>query len=164
MSPAESGTRLQAIVSGFAARRVLVLADAILEEYLTGDCSRISPEAPVPVVRVRGARRVLGGAANTAANLAALGARPTLVSLVGDDDAGATLERCSEARRKGDVLFVGLMSGSPERDRTELLLGLRAVDYVHILERPDATGFLEVLKPDVHLSADWVGTASIERT
>lgn len=67
----------------------------------------------------------------------------------------------NEARR---VLFAGLMSGAPEQDCTELLLGLRAVDYVHILDRPEATGFPEVPKPDVHLSADWVGTASIERT
>ena len=70
---AESSDRLVPMVSDFAKRRVLVLGDAILDEYLSGDCSRISPEAPVPVVRVHSARRVLGGAANTAANVAALG-------------------------------------------------------------------------------------------
>jgi D-sedoheptulose 7-phosphate isomerase len=69
----------------------LVLGDAILDEYLSGECSRISPEAPLPVVRVSRVRRVLGGAANTAANIAALGGRATLVALVGSDDAGRRL-------------------------------------------------------------------------
>jgi bifunctional ADP-heptose synthase (sugar kinase/adenylyltransferase) len=59
----------------FKNRRVLVLGDAMLDEYLVGDCSRISPEAPVPVLRVNSARRVLGGAANTAANVVSLGGR-----------------------------------------------------------------------------------------
>ena len=88
MSPA-------AIVSAFPQKRVLVLGDAILDEYLSGDCSRISPEAPVPVIRVSNVRRVLGGAANTAANIAALGGRARLVALLGCDDAGATLAECA---------------------------------------------------------------------
>ena len=53
------------------------------------------PEAPVPVVRVHHIRRVLGGAANTAANVAALGGHPTLVAMVGDDEAGAMLTKCA---------------------------------------------------------------------
>ena len=52
-------------VADFPRRRVLVLGDAILDEYLLGDCSRISPEAPVPVLRVRTDKQELGGAANT---------------------------------------------------------------------------------------------------
>lgn len=91
-----SSDRLVSIVSDFVNRRVLVLGDAILDEYLSGDCSRISPEAPVPVVRVHNIRRVLGGAANTAANIAALGGHPTLVALVGDDDAGTILAKCAK--------------------------------------------------------------------
>src|SRR6185295_11842049 len=94
MNTIESSDCLVSIVSDFVNRRVLVLGDAILDEYLSGDCSRISPEAPVPVIRVHNVRRVLGGAANTAANIAALGGRPTLVAMVGDDDAGATLAKC----------------------------------------------------------------------
>lgn len=89
-------TSLSLIVSDFVNRRVLVLGDAILDEYLSGDCSRISPEAPVPIVRVQSARRVLGGAANTAANIAALGGRPTLIAAIGDDEAGATLAKCAQ--------------------------------------------------------------------
>jgi D-beta-D-heptose 7-phosphate kinase / D-beta-D-heptose 1-phosphate adenosyltransferase len=84
-----------ALVSRFREKRVLVLGDAILDEYLLGDCSRISPEAPVPVLRVSSSRRVLGGAANTAANVVALGGRATLIALVGNDDGGATLKQCA---------------------------------------------------------------------
>src|SRR5262245_59229993 len=94
MTTAESPDRLASIVSDFVNRRVLVLGDAILDEYLSGDCSRISPEAPVPVVRVHDVRRVLGGAANTAANITALGGDATLVAMVGDAEAGATLAAC----------------------------------------------------------------------
>src|SRR5437879_6899303 len=75
-------------VSDFKHRRVVVLGDAILDEYLHGDCSRISPEAPVPVLKVSNARRVLGGAANTAANIVSLGGHATLIALVGKDESG----------------------------------------------------------------------------
>jgi D-beta-D-heptose 7-phosphate kinase/D-beta-D-heptose 1-phosphate adenosyltransferase len=83
------------LVAAFKNRRVLVLGDAILDEYLLGDCSRISPEAPVPVLRVSRVRRVLGGAANTAANIVALGGHATLIAMVGSDEGGATLTRCA---------------------------------------------------------------------
>ena len=83
------------LVSAFRNKHVLVLGDAILDEYLLGECSRISPEAPVPVLRVTASRRVLGGAANTAANIVTLGGRATLVAMVGGDEGGATLQRCA---------------------------------------------------------------------
>jgi D-beta-D-heptose 7-phosphate kinase/D-beta-D-heptose 1-phosphate adenosyltransferase len=84
-----------AAVADFRNRRVVVLGDAILDEYLLGDCSRISPEAPVPVLKVNRVRRVLGGAANTAANVVSLGGRATLIALVGNDESGDTLRRCA---------------------------------------------------------------------
>ena len=77
--------QLQAIVDRFAGRRLLVLGDLMLDHYLWGRCERISPEAPVPVVDVQKETSSLGGAGNVAANLAALGAEPLLVGLVGDD-------------------------------------------------------------------------------
>jgi len=84
-----------ALVSDFNHRRVLVLGDAMLDEYLLGDCSRISPEAPVPVLKVSTSRRVLGGAANTAANIVSLGGHATLIALVGSDEGGFALRRCA---------------------------------------------------------------------
>lgn len=75
--------------------RVLVVGDVMLDRYWYGEVSRISPEAPVPVVLVNEKREDLrlGGAANVAHNCAALGARTRLLSVVGNDDAGRLLER-----------------------------------------------------------------------
>lgn len=69
----------------FAGARVLVLGDVMVDEYVWGTVSRISPEAPVPVVAVRSESVKVGGAANVAANIAALGGVPALVGVVGED-------------------------------------------------------------------------------
>ena len=74
-------------------RTVLVLGDVMLDRYVSGEVSRISPEAPIPVLRVIAARASLGGAANVAQNVAALGARAILLGVIGTDDAGAEIER-----------------------------------------------------------------------
>jgi rfaE bifunctional protein kinase chain/domain len=73
--------------------RVLVVGDVMLDRYWFGDVSRISPEAPVPVVKVERVEERPGGAANVARNCAALGARVTLLSVVGADEAGAALAK-----------------------------------------------------------------------
>ena len=77
----------------FAKARVLVVGDVMLDRYWFGDVSRISPEAPVPVVRIERTEERPGGAANVARNAAALGAAVGLLSVVGEDDAGRALER-----------------------------------------------------------------------
>ena len=73
--------------------RLLVVGDVMLDRYWFGEVNRISPEAPVPVVRVERSEERLGGAANVARNAAALGAKVSLLSVVGDDDAGRSLSR-----------------------------------------------------------------------
>lgn len=73
--------------------RVLVAGDVMLDRYWFGDVSRISPEAPVPVVRVERMEERLGGAANVARNAVALGAQVALLSVVGEDEGGVALER-----------------------------------------------------------------------
>src|SRR5919107_5083738 len=83
--------RLADLLDAAASRRVAIVGDAMLDVYLRGDVERSSPEAPVPVVRVRERKLALGGAANVAQNVAALGARCELVAVVGADAAGATL-------------------------------------------------------------------------
>ncbi|MCW3477047.1 D-glycero-beta-D-manno-heptose-7-phosphate kinase [Limobrevibacterium gyesilva] len=75
----------------FPGRTVLVMGDVMLDRYVLGEVRRISPEAPIPVLRAQGARRVLGGAGNVAQNAAALGARAVLVGVIGDDAAGAEI-------------------------------------------------------------------------
>ncbi len=84
-------TRLESLVARAAGHRIAIIGDAMLDVYLKGDVDRISPEAPVPVVRVRDRREALGGAANVAQNVLALGARCELVAAVGDDLAGRRL-------------------------------------------------------------------------
>ena len=79
--------------------RVLVVGDVMLDRYWYGDASRISPEAPVPVLLFREEEFRLGGAANVAANCAALGARTRLLSVVGRDEAGKRLEKLLKAKR-----------------------------------------------------------------
>lgn len=76
-----------------AATRILVVGDVMLDRYWFGEVSRISPEAPVPVVKVDRVEERPGGAGNVARNCAALGARVALLSVVGADEAGRTLAR-----------------------------------------------------------------------
>ena len=88
-----------------ARARVLVVGDAMLDRYWFGAVERISPEAPVPVVRVNREEERLGGAANVALNVKALGARTTLLTAVGDDEPARSLRRLLE--REGIVSLLG---------------------------------------------------------
>ena len=83
--------RLRRLLARLAQTRVLVVGDLMLDQFIRGSVSRLSPEAPVPVVHVRSESLMPGGAGNVALNLAALGARADLVGIVGDDLAGRTL-------------------------------------------------------------------------
>src|SRR6266436_8462925 len=73
--------------------RVLVVGDVMLDRYWFGEVERISPEAPVPVVKIARSEERPGGAANVARNAAALGAQVALISVIGDDEPGRSLER-----------------------------------------------------------------------
>ena len=79
--------------------KVLVVGDVMLDRYWFGEVSRISPEAPVPVVRVGRTEERLGGAANVARNIAAIGARAGLLSVVGEDEAAGRIQSLLEADR-----------------------------------------------------------------
>jgi len=85
-------------VPDFSKVSVLVAGDAMLDEYWFGDTARISPEAPVPVVRTRSSEQRPGGAANVALNLAALGAGSVLSAIIGADDRGRLLTGLLEQR------------------------------------------------------------------
>lgn len=84
--------------------RVLVVGDAMLDRYLFGDVDRISPEAPVPVVRVTREEHRLGGAANVALNVKALGPGVALITVVGDDEPARTLEALLKTREVDVIL------------------------------------------------------------
>src|SRR5919202_3934429 len=88
-------------------RTILVYGDVMLDEFVWGDVTRISPEGPVPVVDVRRESVHLGGAANVLANLVALGVRASVVGIVGDDRAGERLrEELKETGGGDDALVV----------------------------------------------------------
>jgi len=82
------GKILKKYIDGFSQAKIFVIGDIILDEYVWGDVSRISPEAPVPVVAVTRETKMLGGAANVIHNLATLGASPVLCGVIGEDGAG----------------------------------------------------------------------------
>jgi D-beta-D-heptose 7-phosphate kinase/D-beta-D-heptose 1-phosphate adenosyltransferase len=85
-------------------RRVLVLGDVMLDEFIWGRVGRISPEAPVPVVLVTGESFHLGGAGNVAANVRSLGGEPALVGVIGRDDAGRRIREALEEAGIGACL------------------------------------------------------------
>src|SRR4051812_15067647 len=87
-----SRDRLIELLEAGATKRIAIIGDAMLDVYLRGDVDRISPEAPVPVVRIRDKELALGGAANVAQNVAAIGAEVDLVCAVGDDAEGQVIK------------------------------------------------------------------------
>ena len=101
------------VVGGLAGRRVLVVGDIMLDAYLIGDADRISPEAPVPVVRIEKERYLLGGAGNVARNIVALGGVATLVGVVGKD---ASADRIRGLAR--DEGICGSFVALPQRPTT----------------------------------------------
>lgn len=90
---AKSGAGAPVLASAVRRARVLVVGDVMLDRYWFGEVSRISPEAPVPIVKVDRIEDRPGGAANVARNVAALGARSSLLSVVGADEPGRSLQQ-----------------------------------------------------------------------
>lgn len=88
MTETLSAAALAAILRGFPGKRILCIGDVMVDRFIYGEVRRISPEAPVPVLRITRESKELGGAGNVARNLAALGAQVAFVAVVGDDRAG----------------------------------------------------------------------------
>lgn len=114
--------------------RVVVVGDIMLDRYLTGDTERLSPEAPVPVVTVRERHAALGGAANVAANVAAMGAKCLLVGAVGDDVDGAAIRQELAVARLEDR-HVLTIAGRPTTSKTRIIA--RSQQIVRIDEEVD---------------------------
>ena len=81
----------EALTDEIAGKTVLCVGDLMLDEFVYGEVSRVSPEAPAPVIAVQRSETNIGGAGNVARNVASLGGRCIFVGLVGDDDAGSKL-------------------------------------------------------------------------
>jgi D-beta-D-heptose 7-phosphate kinase/D-beta-D-heptose 1-phosphate adenosyltransferase len=132
MLPAISSERARALVSRFRDMRPLVVGDVMLDRFIVGTVTRISPEAPVPVVRFRSEYVRLGGAANVANNLAALGAQLTLVGVVGRDDAAHRVREALIAARidpRGLVEDEGRPTVEKVRVVTERNQQVARIDY-----------------------------------
>src|SRR5947209_20381880 len=96
-SPADPVPRLKRLLPRLKGRRIGVLGDLMLDRYLWGTASRLSPEAAVPVVDFAEQSECLGGAGNVAANLAALGARVEASGVMGEDEPWRALRACIPA-------------------------------------------------------------------
>src|SRR5712671_2738639 len=82
----------EALSNAMVRQTVLCIGDLMLDEFVYGEVSRISPEAPAPVIAVQRSETNIGGSGNVARNIASLGARCIFVGLIGEDDAGKTLK------------------------------------------------------------------------
>jgi rfaE bifunctional protein kinase chain/domain len=93
----DAESALEQLIARAPGARLLVVGDVMLDEFVFGGVRRISPEAPVPIVEITGRRFAPGGAANVAANIAALNGTPALSGITGDDDAASSLHRLLES-------------------------------------------------------------------
>ncbi len=110
--------RAQEILDNFTGKRVLVVGDVMLDEYVWGKVSRISPEAPVMVVDADRETHVPGGAANVVNNLCALGAAASIVGVIGDDGAGTILaEKLREEGARTDGLLISASRPTTRKTR-----------------------------------------------
>jgi rfaE bifunctional protein kinase chain/domain len=123
--------RVEEILNAIPKRNITVLGDVMLDEFVWGDVTRISPEAPVPVVDVRKESRHLGGAANVLANLVALGAGGSVVGVVGKDAAGDYLR--SDLTALGPAALENLISDGSRPSTTKT----RIVAHNQLVVRAD---------------------------
>ncbi len=129
---------LHSIAAQFPALKAVVIGDAMLDAYCEGAARRFCPDAPAPVIDVQSRREFRGGAANTAANLASLGAQTSLLSVIGDDEPGDRLA--------GDVAGLGIdlcLARSPDR-KTLVKQRVMAGDQVLLRLDEGTTGPIDV--------------------
>src|SRR5262249_25766458 len=124
--------RAKEILSKARQCRILVLGDVMLDEFIWGDVTRISPEAPVPVVNIQRESTLLGGAANVLANVTALGAAASVIGVVGNDAAADKLRDALE--RTGGVQTDDMLIQDDQRPTT---IKLRIIAHSQMVVRAD---------------------------
>lgn len=127
--------RLDTLLDRMRGRRIAIVGDVMLDRYLMGDTERISPEAPVPVVKVQQRQASPGGAANVAANVAALGGVASLVGVLGRDAAGEQLRRTLAGAGASDEWLV-VSDARPTTVKTRVVA--RGQQVVRIDEEEDS--------------------------
>ncbi|MDX2154543.1 MAG: D-glycero-beta-D-manno-heptose-7-phosphate kinase [Bryobacteraceae bacterium] len=126
----------------FTARRVLVVGDAMLDEYLSGEARRVSPEAPIPVVEVRSRTHNAGGAGNVASNLTALGADVSILAVTGEDPAASLLSRAL-ASRGVDTTCLLSDAHRPTTVKTRVIAQSQQVARIDVEDRSPLSPALE---------------------
>src|SRR5690606_21680598 len=118
--------RLSEWIEHLSGRRVMVVGDVILDEYLIGSATRMSREAPIPVIELETRQYIPGGAANPSANIASLGSQVQQIGVIGDDSAGQTL--CDVLKARGiesSGLIVDASRPTTVKSRIMAQMGLR---------------------------------------
>src|SRR5687767_5879078 len=110
---------LSPLLKKIARLRILVIGDVMLDHYVWGDATRISPEAPVPVVDIARDSWTAGGAANVALNIASLGAKCTVAGFLGQDDAGTRLAAILHSKK---IAIVPTPGNAPTILKTRVLV------------------------------------------
>jgi D-beta-D-heptose 7-phosphate kinase/D-beta-D-heptose 1-phosphate adenosyltransferase len=156
--PPLNAERAGRIAAGFSGARIVVIGDAMLDRFIVGRVARISPEAPVPVVAFDHEMHRIGGAANVANNVAALGGEATLIAVTGHDDAAATLTAACR-----DAGIAPSLVGDPSRPTTtkvrivtERNQQVARIDYeseTEIADDVEARVIAEIQKHAAHASA-----------
>jgi len=122
--------RTTEIIKRFSGVKVLVIGDIMLDKYIIGAAERISPEAPIPVIRVAEEKNTLGGASNVANNIASLGGKAYVAGYIGDDESGRILQK---ELQKRDIDCSGIMTGkNPTIQKIRIVAGqqqLVRIDY-----------------------------------
>lgn len=137
--------RIETLLRKMAGTKVVVVGDAMLDVYLVGEVDRVSPEAPVPVVTVHASRHGLGGAANVAANVAALGAECRLVAVVGADQRGESV-RAELDDLKLNSSFLVTDSARPTTSKTRVVArGQQMLRIDEEIEDPISANVMEKL-------------------
>ena len=142
--------RMLQLIQRMQASRIVVVGDIMIDRYVIGETERLSPEAPVPVVTVRERNAKLGGAANVAANVAALGATCSLVGVVGDDADGAAI-RQELAVARIDDRHVVTIAGRPTTSKTRIIARAQQIARIDdevdtLLEGSDLARVIQVAR------------------
>lgn len=154
-----SAQRVRQLINSTRQRRIVVVGDVMLDQFIWGNVARISPEAPVPVLEFQRESFMPGGAANVARNLSALGAQAELFAIVGRDDAAKTLERLLTDQRV-DCRGLMVQSNRSTTIKTRIVAHQQQVVRVDRETRLDVDGpttrrLLTTLEPAI-LAADAV--------
>ena len=143
---------LNTLFQGFNNKKVLIVGDAMIDAYMWGEINRMSPEAPVPVVEVKKHENRLGGAANVALNLKALGATPILCSVIGTGNRGVLFK---ELMKESKLSTAGILSNNKRKTTIKTRVISEKKQQLRIDEEEthpivQAEGFLTLTKSLMH--------------